>query len=199
MIILGVDPGSRNLGYGLIEKTGNQMKVIDHGTLELYHKEYKGIPVDETTPSRLKEIFVRLGEVIQQYKPQIMAVEKVFFAKNAVSALKLGQARGVVLLTAAVHDLEIYEYSVTEVKSTLTGHGRADKEQVAKMLTLMMGAKDFATLDASDALALAAAHAMKGADPAGSRSTLGGARKSSKKSGNSLKALAEAKLGKSRQ
>jgi len=199
MIILGVDPGSRNLGYGLIEKTGNQMKVIDHGTLELYHKEYKGIPVDETTPSRLKEIFVRLGEVIQQYKPQIMAVEKVFFAKNAVSALKLGQARGVVLLTAAVHDLEIYEYSVTEVKSTLTGHGRADKEQVAKMLTLMMGAKDFATLDASDALALAAAHARKGADPAGSRSTLGGARKSSKKSGNSLKALAEAKLGKSRQ
>jgi crossover junction endodeoxyribonuclease RuvC len=123
----------------------------------------------------------------------------VFFAKNAVSALKLGQARGVVLLTAAVHDLEIYEYSVTEVKSTLTGHGRADKEQVAKMLTLMMGAKDFATLDASDALALAAAHAMKGADPAGSRSSLGGARKSSKKSGNSLKALAEAKLGKSRQ
>ena len=199
MIILGVDPGSRNLGYGLIEKTGNQMKVIDHGTLELYHKEYKGIPVDETTPSRLKEIFVRLGEVIQQYKPHVMAVEKVFFAKNAVSALKLGQARGVVLLTAAVHDLEIYEYSVTEVKSTLTGHGRADKEQVAKMLTLMMGAKDFATLDASDALALAAAHAMKGADPAGSRSTLGGTRKSSKKSGNSLKALAEAKLGKSRQ
>jgi crossover junction endodeoxyribonuclease RuvC len=160
MIILGIDPGSRLLGYGLIEKNGNQVRVMDHGTVQLFHKEYKGIPVDETTPSRLKEIFVKLSEIIVQYKPQIMAVEKVFFAKNAVSALKLGQARGVVLLTAALHDLEIYEYSVTEVKSIITGHGRADKEQVAKMLTLVLGATEFATLDASDALALALAHAL---------------------------------------
>ena len=160
MIILGIDPGSRLLGYGLIEKNGNQVRVVDHGTIQLFHKEYKGIPVDETTPSRLKEIFVKLSEIIVQYKPQVMAVEKVFFAKNAVSALKLGQARGVVLVTAALLDLEIYEYSVTEVKSIITGHGRADKEQVAKMLTLLLGATEFATMDASDALALALGHAL---------------------------------------
>jgi crossover junction endodeoxyribonuclease RuvC len=187
MIILGVDPGSRLLGYGLIEKTGNQLRVIDHGTIRLYHKEYKDIPVDETTPSRLKEIHVKLSEVIRQYRPRVMAVEKVFFAKNAVSALKLGQARGVVLLTAAVHDLEIHEYSVTEVKSVITGHGRADKEQVAKMLTLMLGARDFATADASDALALAVAHSI-----GGKTAEIQG--HSPSRSGRSLKDVAEAKL-----
>jgi crossover junction endodeoxyribonuclease RuvC len=189
VIILGVDPGSRLLGYGLVEKNGNQIKVVDHGTIELYHKEYKNIPVDETTPSRLKEIHLRLSEVIQQYRPQVVAVEKVFFAKNAISALKLGQARGVVLLTAAIHDLEIYEYSVTEVKSMITGHGRADKEQVAKMLNLMLGARDFATADASDALALAVAHAI------GTKQGEIQVKKGSKR-GSSLKALAEAKAGK---
>ena len=190
MIILGVDPGSRLLGYGLVEKNGNQIKVVDHGTIELYHKEYKNIPVDETTPSRLKEIHLRLSEVIQKYRPQVVAVEKVFFAKNAISALKLGQARGVVLLTAAIHDLEIYEYSVTEVKSMITGHGRSDKEQVAKMLNLMLGARDFATADASDALALAVAHAI------GTKQGEIQVKKGSKR-GGSLKALAEAKAGKS--
>ncbi len=191
MIILGVDPGSRLLGYGLVEKTGNRIRVVDHGTIQLYHKEYKDIPVDETTPSRLKEIHIKLSEVIQQYRPQVMAVEKVFFAKNAVSALKLGQARGVVLLTAAVHDLEIHEYSVTEVKSVITGHGRADKEQVAKMLTLMLGAQDFATADASDALALAVAHAI------GSKtSEIRG--QSPTRAGRSLKDVAQAALATSR-
>ena len=191
MIILGVDPGSRLLGYGLVEKTGNRIRVVDHGTIQLYHKEYKDIPVDETTPSRLKEIHIKLSEVIQQYRPQVMAVEKVFFAKNAVSALKLGQARGVVLLTAAVHDLEIHEYSVTEVKSVITGHGRADKEQVAKMLTLMIGAQDFATADASDALALAVAHAI-GSKTSENRG------QSPTRAGRSLKDVAQAALATSR-
>jgi crossover junction endodeoxyribonuclease RuvC len=188
MIILGVDPGSRLLGYGCIEKIGNQFRVVTHGTVQLYHKEYKNIPVDETTPSRLKEIHEKLSEIIRTYKPQAMAVEKVFFAKNAVSALKLGQARGVVLLTGALHDLEIHEYSATEVKGMVTGYGRADKEQVAKTLKLILGQQDFETLDSSDALAIAFAHAL---------SLRGGAAKMpeikpkrSKKS-NSLKSLAE--------
>jgi crossover junction endodeoxyribonuclease RuvC len=185
MIILGVDPGSRLLGFGVIEKNGNQLKVLEHGTIKLFHKEYEKLPVDETTPSRLKEIFEKLGEVIRKHKPQSMAVEKVFFAKNAVSALKLGQARGVVLLTGAVHDVAIYEYSVTEVKSMITGHGRADKEQVAKMLQMILGAQNFETADASDALALAVSHAM--ANQNGMR--LANPKKSSSK--NSLKSLAE--------
>lgn len=186
MIILGIDPGSRLLGYGIIEKTGTQVRVLTHGTIHLFHKEMRNIPVDETTPSRLKEIFVKLSEVIQKYKPHAMAVEKVFFAKNAVSALKLGQARGVVLLTGAVHDLEIHEYSVTEVKSMITGHGRADKEQVAKMLQMILGNQEFDTVDASDALSLALAHALA-LKPSGISSKISG------KKGNSLKSLAESK------
>lgn len=190
MRILGVDPGSRLLGYGCIEKLGNQVKVLDHGTVKLFHKEYKDIPVDETTPSRLKEIFSELSLIIQKHKPKAMAVEKVFFAKNAVSALKLGQARGVVLLCGAIHDVEIYEYSVTEVKSMITGQGRADKDQVAKMLQLLLGKQEFASADASDALALALAHSMSSK----TKSVLGANRKVSSK--HSLKDIFTAKLAK---
>lgn len=190
MIILGIDPGSRLLGYGIIEKTGTRVRVLEHGTVKLFHKEYRNIPVDETTPSRLKEIYERLSEIIQKHKPTVMAVEKVFFAKNAISALKLGQARGVVLLTAAVHDLEIYEYSVTEVKSMITGHGRADKEQVAKMLQMILGVQDFETADASDALALALGHTL-------STGNLPKSSKTSRKKGASLKSVAEYSLSKS--
>ena len=197
MIILGVDPGSRLLGYGLVEKTGNQVRVIGHGTIRLFHKEYKDIPVDETTPSRLKEINIKLSEIIKTYRPQTMAVEKVFFAKNAVSALKLGQARGVVLLTGALHDLEIYEYSVTEVKSMITGHGRADKEQVAKMLQMILGPQEFETPDASDALSLALAHALAArlgsAKIQTTQLTKGTA---SRRKSSSLKSLAEGKMSK---
>jgi len=163
--------------------------VIEHGTIRLFHKEYKNIPVDETTPSRLKEIYIKLSEIIKRLKPQAVAVEKVFFAKNAVSALKLGQARGVVLLTGAIHDLEIYEYSVTEIKSVITGHGRADKDQVAKMLQMILGAQEFETPDASDALALALGHALA-LKPSNQRSIPA----STRKKGSTLKALAESKV-----
>jgi crossover junction endodeoxyribonuclease RuvC len=186
MIILGVDPGSRLLGYGCIEKNGNHFRVIAHGTIHLFHKEYKNIPVDETTPSRLKEIHEKLSEVIKKYKPQAMAVEKVFFAKNAVSALKLGQARGVVLLTGALHDLEIHEYSATEVKGMVTGYGRSGKEQVAKTLQMILGQQDFDTLDSSDALAIALAHGLALRPGAGQKKSKIPAKKS-----RSLKSLAE--------
>jgi crossover junction endodeoxyribonuclease RuvC len=191
MIILGVDPGSRLMGFGCIEKNGNQLRVLEHGTIRLFHKEYEKIPVDETTPSRLKEIFEKLSEVVKKHKPQALAVEKVFFAKNAISALKLGQARGVVLLVGAIYDLEIYEYSVTEIKSMVTGHGRSDKDQVAKMLQMILGAQQFETADASDALALAVGHAM--ANRNGLRDTVS---KASKKKSSSLKSLAEGRMSK---
>jgi crossover junction endodeoxyribonuclease RuvC len=190
MIILGIDPGSRLLGFGIIEKNGNQLRVLEHGTIRLYHKEYDQIPVDETTPSRLKEIFQKLSLVIEKHRPQAVAVERVFFAKNAISALKLGQARGVVLLTAALYDVQIYEYSVTEVKSMVTGNGRADKEAVAKMLQMILGAQNFETPDASDALALAMAHALvlKSGMPA----------KVAKGSRNTLKSIAESRQPKTK-
>ncbi len=105
--------------------------------------------------------------MIQRLKPQAIVVEKVFFAKNVESALKLGQARGAVLLTGKIHGLDFFEYSPTEVKAAVVGSGRADKEQVARMLKLIIGkgalarGVDFETSDASDAVALALCHAQK--------------------------------------
>jgi crossover junction endodeoxyribonuclease RuvC len=101
-----------------------------------------------------------LSALIETHRPHVLAVENVFFAKNAVSALKLGQARGVVVLTAALFGLELHEYSATQVKRSVAGHGGADKEQVSKMLQLQLGAQGFDTPDASDGLALAVHHAF---------------------------------------
>jgi len=109
---------------------------------------------------RLLSIYEGLTEVIKEFRPHVMAVERVFFAKNAVSSLKLGQARGAAILTGKIHGMEIVEYSATEVKLAVVGHGQADKEQVAKMLQHVLGVQEFATADASDALALALCHAQ---------------------------------------
>ena len=153
MRILGIDPGSRLLGYGCIDQVGNQMRHVTHGTLRLCSSS-SGDSLD----ARLLEIYKGLTQVIEEYRPQVMSIEKVFFAKNAVSALKLGQARGAAILTGKIHSLHIVEYSPTEVKQAVVGYGRADKDQVAKMIQLLIGARQFETSDASDALALAICH-----------------------------------------
>jgi len=155
--ILGVDPGSRLTGYGCIDVIGNQIRHVGHGTLRLASTSGKAtVPLE----ARLLLLHGGLLDVIKEYRPQIMVVEKVFFAKNAVSALKLGQARGAVVLTGAMSSLTIVEYNPTEVKATVVGHGRADKGQVAKMVKLLTGCSDFETYDASDAMALAICHAQ---------------------------------------
>jgi crossover junction endodeoxyribonuclease RuvC len=158
--ILGVDPGSRLTGYGCVDLVGNQLQHVGNGTLRLSNTGGKAtIPLE----TRLHSIYVGLSEVIERFRPQVLCVEKVFFAKNAVSALKLGQARGVVLLTGKLHGLQIEEYSPSEVKQTVVGHGLADKAQVAAMVGLLLGiqGREFATSDASDALALAICHAHR--------------------------------------
>jgi crossover junction endodeoxyribonuclease RuvC len=154
MRILGVDPGSRLTGYGCIDRVGNRVHLVTHGTLKLS-------PIPTTSfEDRLLALYVGLSEVIQQHKPQILVVEKVFFAKNALSALKLGQARGAIILTGKIHSLSIVEYSPNEVKQAVVGYGKADKEQVAKMVQIIIGQQKFATFDASDGLALAICHAQ---------------------------------------
>ncbi len=157
MRILGVDPGSRLTGYGCIDKVGNQLQHVAHGTLRLSKTSGKSIASFE---DRLLSIYEGLSAIIQEFKPKVMVVEKVFFAKNALSALKLGQARGAVILTGKIHSLHIVDYSPTEVKRVVAGHGQADKEQVAKMIQILIGKQSFVTLDASDALALAICHAF---------------------------------------
>lgn len=156
MRILGVDPGSRLTGYGCVDLVGNSLRHVTHGTLRLSNTGGKAvIPLEE----RLFSIYEGLTEVIREFKPQILSVEKIFFAKNAVSALKLGQARGAVILTGRMHGLSIFEYSPSEVKRTVAGYGQADKDQVARMLQILFGKQEFVTPDASDGLALAICHA----------------------------------------
>lgn len=157
--ILGIDPGSRLCGYGVVDCYPKLKRIvhITHGTLRLSNTGGKAvIPLEQ----RLLSIYQGLSKVIEEYRPEIMSVERVFFAKNAVSALKLGQARGAVILSGAIHGLEIAEYSPSEVKSAIVGHGQADKFQVAKMVELLLGKQTFATSDASDGLALAICHAQ---------------------------------------
>lgn len=149
MKTLGIDPGSRNLGYGLVAKSGNKLQPLAHGTLRFDTKVESN--------ERLLEIYRRVKALIGELRPDHVAIEKVFFAKNVISALKLGQARGVAILAVSEAGLPLFEYSPNEVKSAV-GFGHAGKEQVAKMVTMLLGAREFESADASDALAIAICH-----------------------------------------
>lgn len=151
MIILGIDPGSRITGYGIIRKEGNRLIHIDNGALF----------TDSATdfPGRLKRIFDGLSEVISRYSPQVVSIEDLFFASNPQSALKLGQARGAAIVAAVHAGLPVSEYSALQVKQSVVGHGKAAKEQVQHMVKVLLGLPEIAQADASDALAVAICHA----------------------------------------
>lgn len=151
MRIIGVDPGSNTTGYGVIESDGRRYELI----------EYAGIrgPKHLSFPQRLLAISRKLEEVIERLSPEACAVEDTFYAVNVKSALKLGQARGAVLVAAARAGVEVFEYSPLEIKSALVGYGRAEKQQVQEMVRVLLGLKTAPEpLDASDALAIAICH-----------------------------------------
>ena len=148
--VLGVDPGSVRTGYGVVEKDGNRLRHVDNGVIVLSSKS--------SIASRLQEIFIELTAVIDRYRPNVAVFETLFFAKNAQSALKLGHARGAAMLAAGLRELDIAEYSPAEVKRAVATSGRADKEQVAQMVKLILGLPEVAQEDASDALAGAICH-----------------------------------------
>jgi crossover junction endodeoxyribonuclease RuvC len=152
MRIIGVDPGSDTTGYGVIDSDGRHYELI----------EYAGIraPKQLSFAERLLAISRKLEEVIARLSPQACAVEDTFYAVNVKSALKLGQARGAVLVAAARAAVEVFEYSPLEIKSALVGYGRAEKQQVQEMVRVLLGMKEAPEpLDASDALAVAICHA----------------------------------------
>ncbi len=151
MIILGIDPGSRITGYGLIEQQGNRLLHIDNGAIRTRSES----PLAE----RLLLIYTQLEELIQKFQPDAMAVEQVFVAKNPASALKLGHARGVALLAGVKADLPVAEYTALQVKSAVTGYGRAAKAQIQQMTRTLLCLPDIAQEDAADALAVAICHA----------------------------------------
>lgn len=151
MRILGIDPGTRITGYGLIEKQGNRLLHIDNGAIYTSSKD--------DLPQRLKIIHDGLAQVIARYQPDVVAIEQVFVAKNALSALKLGQARGAAIVAGVNANLPVAEYSALQVKSAVVGYGKAAKVQVQQMVKALMKLPEIAQEDASDALAVAICHA----------------------------------------
>lgn len=149
MRVIGLDPGSRVTGFGVIETKGSSFRHIESGNVRL---------PDLALPERLREIFDRLSQVIERTQPEVMAVEKVFMARNAQSALTLGQARGVAIVAAANHGLEIREYSALQVKQALVGRGRAAKQQVQHMVRILLELQQPPPMDTADALACAICH-----------------------------------------
>ncbi len=150
MLVLGVDPGSRVTGYGLVEKENNQMTCIHAGTISSPAK----LPFYE----RIHKIFQSMVEIMNHYRPQEMAIEDIFFAKNVKSSLKLGHARGAVLIAAVQCGIKIFDYTPLEIKKSTVGYGRATKEQVRSMVQIILNLKDKPNLDTSDALATAICH-----------------------------------------
>ncbi len=155
MIILGIDPGTAVTGFGVIESSANQKyRSIDYGTIRSKARE----PMTD----RLKKIYDGVGEIIEKHHPDHMAIEDVFYGQNVQAALKLGQARGAVIVSGLNAGIPVTTYAAREVKQSLTGYGAASKEQVQRMVREMLGLSDvISPLDASDALAIALCHAQR--------------------------------------
>jgi crossover junction endodeoxyribonuclease RuvC len=150
--ILGIDPGSQRTGYGIIDVRGNSMSPVAWGVIRT--------EATDSFPDRLLRIHEKLSEVILLHKPTEAAVENVFLAKNAASALKLGQARGAAIVACRVHGIPVHEYSAKEIKTATTGYGAASKEQVGGMVCRLLGIREGVPPDASDALAMAFCRAV---------------------------------------
>ena len=152
MIIFGVDPGSMHTGYGCIQMSGSRLRVLASGVISP--------PTRETFSKKLLSIYVGLSKLLIEHEPEVVAVEDLFYARNARSASKLGHVRGVVMLAAAEAGMPVAEYLPTQVKQAVVGYGRAEKQQVRDMVMLLLGLDSPPEkLDISDALAVAICHA----------------------------------------
>lgn len=148
--ILGIDPGSLITGYGIIDTTGNHSKHIDNGIIRVDGKDIA---------EKLRIIYEGIAQLINEYHPQELSIEKVFMHKNADSALKLGQARGAAITAGATHNLDVFEYTANQVKQSTVGKGHAAKEQVQHMVKILLNLPEVPFTDAADALAIALCHA----------------------------------------
>ncbi|MBW2688998.1 MAG: crossover junction endodeoxyribonuclease RuvC [Deltaproteobacteria bacterium] len=151
MRILGIDPGTRITGYGIIDVEGNRLRHVDNGIIKTRSSD--------VLPTRLKAIYDGLTSVLKEFSPEAVAVEQVFMAKNPRAALTLGHARGTAVIAAVNLDLEVHEYSALQVKSAVVGYGHAGKQQVQHMVKALLNLPEVAQEDAADALAVAICHA----------------------------------------
>ena len=151
MLVLGIDPGLIQTGYGLIKVGTEKKQVIDYGTISPNSKDKLAL--------RLLAIYNDLLSIINEYEPSVMAIEEVFYGKNVKSALLLGHARGVSMTCAAKYNIPVFEYSARKVKQSITGNGNAHKSQIKFMIMKELNLREFnAPIDASDALAIALCH-----------------------------------------
>jgi crossover junction endodeoxyribonuclease RuvC len=153
MRIIGIDPGTGILGFGVIEVDKNNLAIVDAGVIRT--------PSHEDDANRLEIIFDELTDIIAATKPDVMSVEKLFFAQNVTTAMTVAQARGVVLLTGRQAQMDIFEYTPLQIKQALTGYGRADKRQIQEMVKTILKLKTIPKPDdCADALAAAITHSM---------------------------------------
>lgn len=153
MRILGIDPGTGILGFGVIEIVKGKAQLVDAGVIRT--------PVKEDDAVRLLTIYEELTDIITETKPQEMSVEKLFFAQNVTTAMTVAQARGVVLLCGKQAGLTIHEYTPLQIKQAITGYGRADKKQIQEMVRVILGLKEVPKPDdCADAIAAALTHAQ---------------------------------------
>jgi len=151
-ICLGVDPGSLACGWAVVQRLGSRLSLVDAGVI----RNPRGADFDQ----RVLLIHERLAEAIAAHQPGFMAVESPFVEKNAATALKLGQIRGAILLTAALHGLPVGDYNPMQVKKAVSGYGWADKHQVGKMVMTLLNLKEPLPVDAADAAAVAIGHLL---------------------------------------
>ena len=147
--ILGIDPGSRQTGFGVLDLDGNRATYVASGTVK---------SLDGDFPSRLRQIFESVANIVAEYRPDVVAVESVFMHKNASSALKLGQARSAALCATFAGNIEVHEYAPREIKLAIVGTGSATKEQVQHMVVSLLSLDAVPAADAADALAAALCH-----------------------------------------
>lgn len=150
--ILGIDPGSRLTGYGLIDADGGHSRYVASGCLQVG---------GDSLSDKLGLIFRELSELMSEYRPQHFAIESVFMHRNAGSALKLGQARGAAICAAVMQELPVAEYAPREIKLSVVGKGGADKQQVQHMVRVLLNLSDVPQADAADALAVALCHSFR--------------------------------------
>ncbi len=155
MIILGIDPGYAIVGWGVVEYSGTKFKTLGYGSIQTP----AGIPIAE----RLEQIFYGMNEIIEKYKPQQMAVEELFFNTNTTTAIAVAEARGIILLSAKLKNVGVFEYTPMQVKQAVVGYGKAEKRQVIAMVTTILGLpKPPKPDDTADALAIAICHGHTG-------------------------------------
>ena len=150
MRILGIDPGSRRTGFGVIEVQQQHLIYLSSGGINLRSK---------ALPLRLQEIYTGITQIIEQYQPTTAAIEQVFLHRNVAAALKLGQARGAAIVAAVQAGLDLYEYAPTQIKQAVVGQGHAEKVQVQHMIKVLLSLSALPSADAADALAIAICHA----------------------------------------